>query len=554
MGADFFLLPAFEYSEVNGMTIAARRGLRFCVLCLILIRTPGLAADDSKSLKLTMDTAVSIGAANYFALQANQGKQLAIRQLITERWRAYLPAFGVSYNRIHDINKGETDSLSQEVRINIEQIIYDGGRRSLDLDLARIQALLTRDDFRVTYNKLRLDIQKAYLHVLSEKGQILLNSKSLERAKEELRLVRREEQLGFATRVQVLTVAARLREIELARQQAEIAYRQGLHDFQALLNLDFDTELELEGDLFTDFYLLPPSIPVRDLISSARTLRAEVGRSKTNLHRLNKERELAEDSWIPRVSLNGYVGRTGPALPVRDRSWGVNLTLSFPIGSTTSETQAGGAYSKGDNSFSSNQSTTMKFFDDLSYDRRVLESRIAMGEAIAEQRQLDNQLAIEVTKAYDNVRSQWESIRIGNGRVYFQFESLRLLHARFGVGEVKRADILLQETELVRAQEDLTKAISDYLIGVYELEYAAGRDPGVLGLFRNLKGGGNTILPYLIHGDINKIRQMLDRANKQEEFWLLDRVPGEGNGPGKSNDPGKFLIDEIEKKREGNNK
>ena len=108
---------------------------------------------------------------------------------------------------------------------------------------------------------------------------------------------------------------------------------------------------------------------------------------------------------------------------------------------------------------------------------------MALGEAAYDLNRLNNQIVIEVRKSYDHLREAWESIRIGNGRVYFQYESLRLMKTRYRVGEIKRSDILFQETELLRAQEDLTDAIANYMIAAYELEFSSGHRPGSLKLF-----------------------------------------------------------------------
>lgn len=501
-----------------------------------------LRAGGDDTLRLDLDTAVRVGAANYFALQALRNREAVTAELITERWRAYLPGVGVSYNRNRDINKAAADSINHEIRINIEQVIYDGGRRSLDLDIAKVEKLLAREDFRVTYNKLRLDIQKAYFKVLAARTKLLLNAKSLERARVQLRDARREESQGFSTRVQVLTVASRLREIELALTRSIHEHRQALYDLKLLLNLDVKANVQTVGDIFGDFVLRPPSVPLQPLIESALVNRPEVNRSVTNVHKLRKEKQLAEDSWIPRVSIDGYAGRNGPRFPVRDESWGVNLRLTFPIGSTTSNSSTGFAQSQTDNRQSGTTSTEMRFFDDLSYDRRVLESKIALGEGLAEHRQLPNRLSIEVQRAFDLLQEAWESIRIGNGRVYFQFESLRLTHARYRVGDTRRSDILFQETELVRAQTELTDAIAAYMTSAYELEYTAGRNPGDLNLFIENPGGGNTLLPYLLQDDFKRFQQRVEKLDKTDPLWQIDDLDKDRKTDTKTQE---YLIDQV---------
>lgn len=498
------------------------------------------ASADGGVLRVDLSGAVRIGSANYFALQAIRNRQSVTDQMISERWRAYLPSVGVAYSRTRTINQAETDSIEHDIRLTIEQVIYDGGRRGLDLDLARIDKLLAGDDFRVTYNKLRLEIQRAYFRVLAARTKVLLNARSLERARLQLKEVRREESLGFTTRIQVLTVASRLREIELALDRAVHAHRQALLDLKLLLNLNMTVRLETETTIFQDYFLLSPSLAVEPLVEAAVRSRPEMKRASTQVHRLQKERELAEDDWIPRFSLDGYAGRSGPEFPVRQENWGLGFKLSFPIGSTTSNTTASFAQSHGRQSQTGTNATELKFFDDLGHDRRVLESRIALGEGVASSRQLPNQIAIEVQKAYDSLLEAWEAIRIGNGRAYFQFESLRLMHTRYRIGEIKRSDILFQETELVRAQSDLTDAISDYIGAAHELEYASGKDPGSLGLFQERKGRGNTLIPYLL-GSSARVPVRPIEPPEKDPLWELDQL----DQTPKTDKKEEFLIDQV---------
>ena len=499
-----------QYSIANIFTEYRSHVLKLVLLGLLFLSAEGSTLQANKpsaKIYLNLDTAVRVGAANFYALKSIDNRTAVTRKLITERWRSYLPTLALSYNRTVDVNIAEADTLRHELRATITEVIYDGGQRELELDVAKIELLLARQDFRVTYTKLKLEIQKAYLKVLAARGKIVLNQKSVERAREQLRLSRREEQLGAGTRVQSLTVASRLREIELALRKSISQHRQGLNELKLTLNLNYETELELAGEIYRDFYLFPPNLNIRQLVQSGRGRRIEIQRATTTIHRRKKEQKISENYWIPRFSVSGYAARSGERLPVRDPSWGVNFTLTFPLGSSTTNSQSGIAYSANGNRKNKTNSSTVQLFDDLSAERKILESRIAMGEAVADYKQLSNKVANEVVQSAEELKQSWEAIRIGNGRVYFQAESLRLLRTRYRVGEVKRSDILLQEMEMVRAQIDLTDAIVSYLTAAYQLEFASGLDAGSLKLFKIRTGQGNTLLPYIISNDFEAMKR-----------------------------------------------
>ncbi len=510
--------------------------------CAALCVCTSLGAQSASApLRLDLETAVRMGAANSFALKSLNFENAAVRSLITERWRAYLPNLTASLNRVRTITDNETDSLTNEVRLSIEQVLFDGGRRSLDLDLAKIDALLNRADFRITYSQLRLDVQQAYLRALSARGKILLNQKSLERARLQLRMTQREEQLGFSRRVDVYSVAARTREVELRVAQAENEYRQAIASLKGVLFLDYDAQLELEGDLLRDYFLKPPAVNVQDVILAGLARRPEVLRSMTEVRRRTREREIEENFWMPRVALNGYYSRTGPEFPVRDQNWGAGFSVTLPLGSSSANGNSNLDVLNNGASQSGSTRAQVGLLDDMGRERRLLESRVAGARAIDDHNRLKNEIAIEISRQCDALREAWETIRIGNGRVYFNYASFQILIQRYQVGEVRRDEIVEAEIELVRAQQELVDAIAAYMNAAYALEFAGALEPDELGLIETRRGRGNIILSNLLDenfedlrnarpdpSDPRSLREILEQdvkpSSEDKEEYMIEKV------------------------------
>lgn len=494
-------------------------------MCLFLLNTTCLFFADStahanpagNSLQIGMDEAISIGITNSFLLKSIRHKQSSIRSLITERWRAYLPALGLSYVRTRSINDANEDTLSHKIRFNIEQVVYDGGQRSLDLDRAKLDFLLNRHDFLITYNELQLQVREAYLRSIAARGKILLNQKSLARAKIELRHTQLERKIGFATDAQVYTVAARVREIELALQQSRNSHTTSLHDLRQILNLDFRTDIHLTDSLFNDFYLAPPRADLGELVLRARNQRPEIKRALAAIHRQRKELQMVEREWIPRLSLNGYSGRNGEQFPLREKEWGLGFSITMPLGS--SKTKAGSNYSNMNNGEkrSSSSSGDIDLLEDLSRGRRELESKSALATSVSDYQRLNNSLAIEIHRNYDQAHENWEAIRIGNGQVYFQYISLQIQKTRYKVGGVRRADIVEAERDLVRAQESLTDAVANYIISIYKLEFSSALNPGHLNLIHLKTNQGNTILRPLHNENFGRVKRQVNNKQNQIE-------------------------------------
>lgn len=489
---------------------------------------PRIAYAEHRPLTINMETAVRVGVANHFALEAIRGRRKAAEELITERWRQYLPSLGIGYNRTNDIAKDGADNVSHEIRLTIEQVLYDGGRRSLDLDLARLDAILAREDFRITYNQLRLEIMQSYLSALAASGKIKLSRKSLERSLIQLHQARRESELGFGTHLQVMNVAARVQEIELNLRKSVNEYKQAIYDLKLAMNLDADLELQLAGDLFRDFTLRPPSVDMTALHSRSLSERPEVLRSRIRLHQLKKELEIAESYWIPRFKVGTYIGRRGEEFPVREKTWGITFGITMPLGGNTTTSDSAVGTSNDQNTNTSNNQNQIRILDDLSSQRKIMEGKIALGEGLAEDRKVRQQVTIELNRAYTSLREAWEQIHIGNSRVFFQYETTRLMATRYETGEVKRSEIVFAETELVQAQNDLTDAFVGYMKAALQLEFAAGMGPLDLNLFQTTPAQGNSFLARILDGDIQSALPEKDQKSREEQIELdkelIDRI------------------------------
>jgi len=490
---------------------------------------------NSDILRIDLDNAIQIAATNYFLLQTIKNKNSAIKELITERWRDLLPTLGVNVIRQRYIITDSNDYIYNGIMMNLEQIVYDGGRKSLDLDIARLEELLSKEEFRITYAKLKLDVEKAFMNVLIASGKIVLNQKSLERAREQLRLSKVELELGFATDVQVMSIISRQQEIEFALAKSRNEFLKAKNELKLIMGLNYEAEILVLGDLLEDFHINKPKIEKSELIERARHERPEIMKARVNHHKVEKEKELAENAWIPQVSIGGAYGKTGIEYPLRNDSWNLNFKISVPLGGSTNTTTesvglrnnnlaSSGFGGNANPNFNSSTNNDFQFLNNMGQSRRIMESKVKLGAAISERKYLERSIAIEVEKSIDSVLEAYDLIRIGSGTVFFRYESLKLMATRSQVGDAKRSDILFAETELVEAQEKLVEALGKYMVSSYELEWVSGLVPDTLNLFKYSPKKGNTILPFLLLDkpiDKEKIPEGL-RPKDMNEFFEKD--------------------------------
>ncbi|MCE9501709.1 MAG: TolC family protein, partial [Leptospira sp.] len=236
------------------------------------------------------------------------------------------------------------------------------------------------------------------------------------------------------------------------------------------------------------------------------------------IDRLKNDKDIAENYWIPKLYVGGYFGRNGDQFPLRHDAYGFNFALNFPLGSTTTQTTGNLGVQKDGNGIQrysgyGNQfvgpgtngysSSTIQFFDNLSYSRKILESKLQLTEAIENHKVLENTVTIEANKAVDRLNESWEMIRLSNSRVMLQFEALKIMNSKLGLGHGKKGDVVNAEIEFLKAQEELSDAISNYISGVYDLSLASSLPPEFFKMIQYSSGKGNTLIAELLHSNRN---------------------------------------------------
>lgn len=239
----------------------------------------------------------------------------------------------------------------------------------------------------------------------------------------------------------------------------------------------------------------------------------------------------------------------GGTFPLRENSWGLNLKLSFPIGGSTSNSNtntglrsnslAGTGIRNDNTNFNSASNSNLQLFDNLSYGRKIMESKIKLGESITEHQRINLAVGAEVENVLNTLRENWNAVQLGSGKTLNRIENFRIVSARFAAGDAKRADILSAETELADSETSLIDSVVSYISTASELERVSGMSPNALKLYEKSVGKGISTLNNLI----------VDKSEKKFFGSLPERETGrsliEEFNSKEPEEPVKNFIDEI---------
>jgi len=164
---------------------------------------------------------------------------------------------------------------------------------------------------KVTYEQAKAEIQrnvtKLFYYLLMEKQNIEVQEANLELARQQWEEVKEKFEQGFASEVEVLTSELSYEQMKPPLQQSRNQYETNLLSLKALLGMDLDEPLELEGEI--------PSLMKNLEVAELKEYLAKsysITLLDLNLAQIEKQKELnKKQAFTPTLSLQGNYGISG---------------------------------------------------------------------------------------------------------------------------------------------------------------------------------------------------------------------------------------------------
>ena len=432
---------------------------------------------NSGTLKLDISSSVSIALSNSFELEEIRAREGLYSLAIGEKLRSYFPSLTFSYMQTDEVKKRETDSRSSRVSVESEIVLYDGGKRSLEYDSVKLNALLARNDYRISVNRLVVSVREGYLNLLKLNETLKIYKQTLEHGEMQLKFIRKEFELGDATKLSVLEIEAKVKEIELSLKQAGDEFDAASKKFKLLLRISRHTPLEIAGDLERDFVIIPAAgIDDEELVAIALKMRKELESGAAKYEISMRNNQMAENYFLPNISLGLNYNLSGEEYPPREKGWGVNIKFSSRIFGNTISGGTGYSESGNGNSKSRSGNSSADILNDMPYRSTLLQSRIDMAKSGDELSVLKESIAAEVGSLSAEIRNSWEMIGIASKQVELYDAQLVIERLKADMGESRRYDLLEKEMDRGKSVVALLNAKIKYLMAASALELSTGMD------------------------------------------------------------------------------
>lgn len=331
----------------------------------------------------------------------------------------------------------------------------------LGLEFARNNSDLSRLDLRNRTESLVLQVETVYWTLVDARGQVEVQQKSLDVARDLLRIAEARLEAGAGTRVDVSQAAAgvALREVDLLR--AENDMRSVEERLMGLVSPrgptrpgETERRLEPADDPAADL----PAVPAEDVATAVETAllrRSDLRAQKVQVEQFGLTVTRARSDALARLDLTASSGFTGldgnlgqswsDSVASREfLSWSVGLYLEIPIGNRAARA-------------------------------RLRRAELQRDQSEAQTRALENSASVRVRNARRDLESTLRQIEAATRATALAEEQLDAERERLRADKSTTFDVLRLEEDLTRARLSELRALVEYRIAGATYDFETGR-------------------------------------------------------------------------------
>ena len=297
----------------------------------LLVFAPFLACPDQQPRPDGRDFPLDFAGVARMAVQAsgelrNEHSAKALRE---GAWawglRAYLPRLSITASEDDRLSETGADSFYKNYSLNIDQLLWDGGRLSLSRRMERAELDIAGSRLKRMASDIADAAVSAYREVLQGRMVLEIQEKTYASLEEQLFILEREVELGLArpsdlieAEITVALAALEILSLAMALEEAEWRMTEALGLKKLpVLSERIDTERKPK---------LPDAAIARSLAESRNM---ELAAIRHSIIRRQAELRTASRSWVPSLRLTGSFALSGQHYPLSRYSWSVGLIVDF---------------------------------------------------------------------------------------------------------------------------------------------------------------------------------------------------------------------------------
>ncbi|TGL87973.1 channel protein TolC [Leptospira congkakensis] len=370
--------------------------------------------------KLLWEDCVWIGMERNGSLGLEQVRSEIFPILTRDKWKQYLPKLGVHYFGIFSKNQEQIDQEYRDVRLQIQQLLYDGGETEREKQKIELKRLIHSEEKKLLKEKIFKSISLSYLNYNKRQLVDTIYQLRSDRYQLENQKRKKESELGLFPKAELGFWKVWEVEFQSKKIHSESARKLAFLELKQSMSLDSEMSLLLEGGLTERIVLFDP----KEIQTAANENHPLRKKSRLQMDLAELDQESLENDWKPKLVLGGYIGKNGNAgFPLQNEIYGLSLGVQANLGGTSfqSNTQNGiqsegngiqripgygpQPVGPGENAF---QSGSIGLFDDLGRNKKVFDSKMSVLQAKSDWKQTEivfsNQIQSTEIKLFEMYR------------------------------------------------------------------------------------------------------------------------------------------------------
>jgi outer membrane protein TolC len=269
-------------------------------------------------------------AAELAVLSSAELKYAHASQALTEKawdWgrRSYFPYFNMSISENDRLQQLGSDSFIKNYGINIDQLLWDGGRTRMSRNIEKMELNLSSSKL----DRMALEIAEsaigAYRNILSSRSILEIKKSSLIVLEEQRRILNEEVRLGLALPLDLANADINLADAKIGIYSLELDLREMERQFTELLGFEALPILVEKVDVYR-------SINFPDAAAAAayaKERNPDLIEVRFSITKKQAELKYASNLWIPNLRLTANFGLSGQRYPLTRYNWSVGINIDF---------------------------------------------------------------------------------------------------------------------------------------------------------------------------------------------------------------------------------
>jgi len=297
---------------------------------IFLTVSAGTHANDINSFggterALTFAQAAELAVAASADLRHSRASQTVMEGAWKWGVMSYLPKFSVSVSENDRLQRLGADTFMKNYGINIDQLIWDGGRTSMTRRLERMEIDMTSSRLDRMASEIAEEALAAYRNVLSSRAILEIQKSALEILEEQRRILNEEARLGLALEIDLASADISIAEARINILSIQLDLDEMELQFTELLGLDHLPILTETVDIHR-----PIMLPVASAAAViAREQNPNIKEARHSIAKRQLELNYAMRTWIPTFRVNGNFGISGQDYPLTRSNWSIGLSIEF---------------------------------------------------------------------------------------------------------------------------------------------------------------------------------------------------------------------------------